>query len=176
MADVAAAKRYAQAAFELARETGGDLARWRSDLDDIASVLTESGAAPILADRRVAVDRRLAMLDRVLVVQPLALNLARLLVTKGRAPDARAVANAFGRLADEAEGVAQAEVTTAVDLTADQVRAIEQRLSAAVGRRVTARASVDPRIIGGVIVRVGDKLVDGSIRTRLRRLRQGLAG
>src|SRR5436190_19912634 len=132
MADVQAGKRYAQAAFELALESG-DIPRWRRDVDDIASVLAESEAAPVLANSRIATDRRLAMVERVLDVQPLALNLARLLVAKGRSLDARAVSDAFNRLADEHEGIAHAEITTAVPLSADQVRALEQQLSSSFG-------------------------------------------
>lgn len=176
MADVAAAKRYAQAAFDLAVESGGSLATWRSDLDDIASVLAESEAAGWLVDTRVPVEQRVRLVDRALEIQPLSLNLAKLLVTKGRSPEARAVADAFGRLADEAEGVAQASVTTAVELTPEQVEGIEQRLTEALGRRVTATTTVDPSIIGGIVVRVGDRLVDGSVRGRLGRLKQELAG
>jgi len=176
VADVAAAKRYAQAAFELARERGDDLERWRADLDDIATVLAESPVAAILADTRRPVDERTAFADRALDVQPLALNLARLLISKGRSLDARAVAQAFGRLADEAEGVAQATVTAAIELSPEQVRDLEQRLGEALDRRVTATATVDPEIIGGLVVRVGDRLVDGSVRSRLKRLREELAG
>lgn len=176
MADVAAAKRYAQAAFELARERGDDLERWRADLGDIAAVLAESQAAATLADSRVPVEERISIAERVLDVQPLALNLAGLLISKGRSLDARAVAHAFGRLADEAEGVAQATVTTAIELRPEQIRDLEQRLGEALDRRVTATASVDPEIVGGVVVRVGDRLVDGSVRSRLKRLREELAG
>jgi F-type H+-transporting ATPase subunit delta len=175
MADVQAGKRYAQAAFELALRTG-DLARWRSDLDDVASVLAESGAAPILGDARVALDRRLAMVERMLDIQPLAVNLAKLLVAKGRAADARAVADAFNRIADEHEGIAHASITTAVPLAADQLAEMETRLGTALGKRVLATASVDPGILGGVVVRIGDRLVDGSVKTRLRRLRLNLEG
>lgn len=175
MADLQAGKRYAQAAFELALESG-DLPRWRSDLGDIASVLAESEASGILADGRLALDRRLAMLDRVLDVQPLALNLAKLLVAKGRSLDAGAVSDAFNRMADQHEGIAQAEITTAVPLGADQVRTLEQQLSSSLGKRISATATVDPGLLGGVVVRVGDRLVDGSVRTRLRRMRIELEG
>jgi len=175
MADVQAGKRYAQAAFELALRTG-DLARWRADLDDVASVLAESAAAPILADARVPLAQRLTMVERMLDIQPLAVNLAKLLVAKGRAADARAVANAFNRLADEHEGIAHASITTAVPLEADQLAVMETTLGAALGKRVLATATVDPGILGGVVVRVGDRLVDGSVKTRLRRLRLNLEG
>jgi F-type H+-transporting ATPase subunit delta len=175
MAGEEAAKRYAQAAFELAGQSGG-IERWRADLEDVARVLTDSEAAGIFADSRIPLERRVAMVDRTLDVQPLVANLAKLLVTKGRSRSARAVATAFGRMADEAAGIADAEVTAAIDLTPQQLASIEQRLSASLGKRVKVTAKVDPSLIGGVVVRVGDKLVDGSVRTRLKDLRRELSG
>jgi len=175
MADVQAAKRYAQAAFEIAQEQGS-IAAWRSDLGDVASVLAESQAAPVLADGRIPLQQRLAMVERVLDVSPQARNLAKLLVQKGRSPEARAVSEAFNRMADEAEGIAHARVTTAVELTAAQIAAIERQLGESLGKRVHAVGIVDPAIVGGVVVQVGDRLVDGSVRTRLQRLRRELEG
>jgi len=170
-----AAKRYAQAAFGLALEAG-TVTRWREDLEDIAVVLAESDIAPVLADGRIPVANRIAMVDRVLVVQPLAMNLARLLVRKGRSLAAREVADAFNRMADEHEGIAQAQISSAVELDATQVSAIEARLSEATGKRVRAVVSVDPSLVGGLVIRVGDKLLDSSVRTRLRLLRRQLEG
>lgn len=175
MADYQAGKRYAQAAFSIAAEQGA-IAQWRADLEDIAAVLAESEMAPVFANTRVPVDQRVAMVERVLDIRPLALNLARLLVLKGRAPEARAVATAFGKMADASEGIEHATVTTAVQLTAGQLTAVEAQLSAAVGKRVQATASVDPAIVGGIVARVGDKLLDGSVRTRLRQMRRELMG
>ncbi len=175
MADLQAAKRYAQAAFQIARDHG-NIAAWRSDLNDVAAVLAESDLSPVLADGRIPVDQRLAMIGRVLDVAPLAANLARLLVQKGRSHDARAVSDAFNRLADEQEGIAHARVTTAVELTPDQLAAIERQLSQGLGKQVRASGRVDPAIVGGVIVQVGDRLVDGSVRTSLQRLRRELEG
>lgn len=175
MAELQAAKRYAVAALSLARESGS-VAQWRLDLDDIAQVLTESQLAPLLADGRRPVEERLGMVERALDIQPLSLNLARLLVTRGRSLNARAVAEAFNRLADAEEGIVHAQLTTAVDLRAEQVRAIEQRLGQALGKTVVAQAITDPSIVGGIVVRVGDQLVDGSVKTRLKRLRRELEG
>lgn len=175
MADPQAAKRYAQAAFGIASDTNA-IPQWRSELNDVAMVLAESGLAPVLADTKLPLERRLSLVDRALDVSPLAMNFAKLLVSKGRSTEARAVAEAFDRMADEREGIAHASVTTAVELSPDQLNAISARLSQSLGRQVRARAVVDPSIIGGLVVRVGDKLVDGSIRTRLKRLRRELEG
>lgn len=175
MADLQAARRYAQAAFGIARDTG-TIASWRSELNDVATVLTESGLAPILSDARVPIEQRLSMVERTLDVSPLVLNLAKLLVARGRAAEARAVADAFGRLADDHEGIAHAEVTTAVELAPAQLDAIAQQIGQSLGKQVRVTGTVDPGIVGGVVVRVGDKLVDGSVRTRLKRLRRELEG
>lgn len=175
MADYQAGKRYAQAVFGIASDQG-TVARWRAELDDVAHVLAESAMAAVLANTRVPLDQRLAMVDRVLDISPLALNLARLLVSKGRSAEARAVADAFGKMADQSEGIEHASITTAVALDRAQVATIEQSLGASLGKRVTATATVDPSIVGGVVVRVGDKLLDGSVRTRLRHLREELQG
>ena len=175
MADRQAAKRYAQAAFAIARD-GDAIARWRADLDDVAAVLVDSDAAGWFAAPRVPVAERQAAAERALDVDQLALNLARLLIAKGRTLEAREIAVAFSRLADEHEGLAQAEITTAVPLQPDQVAAMEQRLGEALGKQITATADVDADIIGGVVLRIDDHLIDGSVRSRLRRLRRELSG
>jgi F-type H+-transporting ATPase subunit delta len=175
MADVQAGRRYAQAAFGIATDAGA-VAQWRSELGDVATVLAESELAPLLADARIPVERRTDMAARVLSVSPLVLNLAKLLIRKGRSLDARAVADAFARMADEHEGIAHAQITTAVPLSPDQLNAIAAKLTTSLGKNVQATGVVDPAILGGVIVKVGDRLVDGSIKTRLKRLRRELEG
>lgn len=175
MANVAAARRYAQAAFDLARERG-EVSRWRSDLADIATVLVDSQLAPVLADPKVPLEQRFGAVERVLEVSPLALNLAKLLIQKGRSLDARAVAEAFNRLADEYEGIAHAQVTTAVPLSEERLQEISRRIGEQLGKKVVATNRVDPSIIGGAVIRVGDRLIDGSIRTRLKALRRELEG
>jgi F-type H+-transporting ATPase subunit delta len=175
MADLQAARRYAQAAFAIASDSN-TVGTWRAELQDVAEVLTDSRAAAVFADARLPLERREAMLERTLDVSPLVMNLAKLLVAKGRAPEARAVAEAFSRIADEAAGIAHAEITTAVPLADERLRAIEGQLSRSLGKNVDAVGAVDPSIIGGIVVRVGDRLVDGSIRTRLKKLREELQG
>ncbi|MGH2632870.1 MAG: ATP synthase F1 subunit delta [Tepidiformaceae bacterium] len=175
MADLQAAKRYAQAVFEIAVQDG-TIDAWRADLADVAAVLTDSEAAGVVADARIPVTERIAMVGKVLDLPEKALNLAKLLVTKGRSHEARAVLDAFNRMADERAGIAHAQITTAVSLSADELAAIESRLATTTGKSISAVSVVDPNIIGGVVVRVGDELIDGSVRTRLKRLRRELEG
>lgn len=175
MANEQVARRYAQAVFGIAVEQQ-NLPRWRSELNDIAVVLAESEAGPLLADSHIPLQKRQDMLERILDVQPLALNFAKLLLQKGRSLEARAIANSFQRMADEHEGIVHAQFTSAIELSPEQVGTIEQRLSKETGKTVTATAHTDPAILGGLIIRIGDTLIDGSIRTRLKRLRQELEG
>lgn len=173
--DSAAAKRYAQAAFDLAVETNS-VSAWRSDLEDIATVLTDSGLAEWFADTKVAPEERQAAIDRVLDIQPLAKNFAKLIVTRGRSSDARGIAAAFSRMADAHEGIVDAVVTTAVPLEGGQAAAIEQQIAGAVGKRIRLSTNVDPSLVGGLVVRVGDQLIDGSVKTKLKLLRKQLEG
>lgn len=175
MADFQAAKRYAQAVFSIARRDG-TMSQWRSDLDDIAAVLAESDAAGLFGDGRLPVERRQALADRALDVGPLARNLAHLLIAKDRTPEARAVADAFGQMADAVEGIVYADVTTAVPLADAEVTALSERLGRQLNATVHVRPNVDASLVGGLVVRIGDRIVDGSIRTRLRELRRELVG
>lgn len=174
-ADSAAAKRYAQAAFDLAVE-GNAVTAWRSDIEDIAQVLADSGLAGWLADANVPLEERLAAVERVLVLQPLAMNFAKLLVTRQRAGEARSIATAFNALADAHEGVEDAVITTAVPLDAAQQETIEKQIAAAIGKRIRLTTRVDPTLVGGLVIRVGDQLIDGSIRAKLRIMRRQLEG
>jgi F-type H+-transporting ATPase subunit delta len=173
MADYQAGKRYAQAVFPIA-VLNDTIPRWRSELEDIASVLAESEMAGMFDDERVPVAQRQALVDRVLDVSPIAGNLAKLLISKGRSRDARAVADAFNRMADEREGVVYADVTTAVPLSDAEVQSVAEKLSQSMNKRVIVRPSVDPAITGGMIARIGDRVIDGSIRARLKELRKEL--
>ncbi|GAB4321770.1 MAG: ATP synthase F1 subunit delta [Dehalococcoidia bacterium] len=175
MADRQVARRYAQAAFELARQEG-DLPGWRRELDDVATVFVDSDAAPVFADGRIPLPERFAFAERVLDVRPAVVNLAKLLIQKGRTGEAREIANVFGEMVDEAEGIAHARITTAVDLSPEQVAEVEQALSRAYDKRIIGHASVDPDLLGGIVLRIGDRLIDGSVRTRLKLLRDELKG
>jgi F-type H+-transporting ATPase subunit delta len=171
-----AAKRYAQAAFDIARERN-ELDRWVEDIRAIVDLAAQPGVVEFLASSRVPFEVKERLLRSGLAdLSPLALNLARLLVQKGRIVLAEQVLDEYQRLLDEHRGIAQALVLTAVPLSEEEERAVTRRLGELTGKEIVLERQVDPEILGGLVARVGDRLIDGSTRTRLLELRRQLAG
>jgi F-type H+-transporting ATPase subunit delta len=171
-----AAKRYAQAAFELAREKG-EIDAWERDLTRLADALRSPGAMAFLSSRQAPDQAKEAVLQQALG-QPQALvwNLMRLLVAKGRTALLPQIIEAFQELVDEERGIAHAQVVTAVSMSDDERDAIARRLSELTGKHVQIETTEDPEILGGLVARIGDRLIDGSARTRLVVLKRQLAG
>ena len=171
-----AAKRYARAAFELAAQAGS-MPEWASALDEIAAFMTDAEVRRVLENTRVAQDAKQRLIEAALGdLPPLPLNLARLLVRKARTGIAAEVAAEFRRLAEERQGIARAQAVTAVELSAGERRALADRLREQTGRQIVLETAVDPALIGGVVIQIGDRLVDASTRARLRALRDSLVG
>jgi F-type H+-transporting ATPase subunit delta len=102
------------------------------------------------------------------------LNLLRLLIEKGRAGEIDEVGEEFERLAAREEGELSVELTTAFELSEDDARSIVGQIEEASGRTVEATRSVDPDLIGGIVLQAGSLRVDGSVRGRLERLEREL--
>jgi F-type H+-transporting ATPase subunit delta len=170
-----AARRYAEAAFEVATRDD-DVARWRAELDASATRLGDELAMTALSNPAIPIDQRAAAVTGLLegtASQPVQ-NLVQLLLRRGRIEALPRVAAEFRRLDDRRQGVTHANVTSAAPLSADETRAITQRLEQSTGDRIELDATVDPTLLGGLVVRVGDRLIDGSVRGRLERLRNQL--
>ena len=105
---------------------------------------------------------------------PLVLNLLRLLVEKNRAGEVAQVAEEFERMAAVEEGELSVELTTAYELSDEEARAIVGQIEQRSGRKVDANRTVDPELIGGVVLQVGSRRVDASIRGRLEQLGRDL--
>jgi F-type H+-transporting ATPase subunit delta len=176
VANEIAAKRYAQAAFELALESDA-LAAWTGALGRIAHFMSDGDAARALLNGRVSRDVKHQLIDAGLGDLPrTALNLAHILVNKGRIGLATEIAEQFTRMVEEHQGLSRAKATTAVDLSDTDREALLQRLRQSTGRQVLLETSVDPAILGGVVVQIGDRLIDGSTKSRLEALRDSLVG
>ena len=105
---------------------------------------------------------------------PLVLNLLRLLVEKNRSGEVDQVALEFERMAAADEGELSVELTTAYELSDEEARAIVGQIEQRSGRKVEANRTVDPDLIGGVVLQVGSRRVDASIRGRLEQLGRDL--
>jgi F-type H+-transporting ATPase subunit delta len=171
-----AARRYADAVFELA-QSENRFDEWDTELETLASIFAGSGVIAWLTNPGVAMADKEAVIDTGLAFAGQeARNLGRLLVTSGRVDLSEQILDIYRQRLDQARGIVHAVVTTAVPLSDAESAAISDRLVAMTGKQVKINAVVDPSIIGGIVVRMGDRLIDGSARARLLELRRRLAG
>jgi F-type H+-transporting ATPase subunit delta len=173
------AGRYASALFDLARDERQIDAVGRS-LDALNLALLDSKdfaelvASPLVS--REEAGKTFAALAPQLGLDPITANFLGVLARNGRKGELRNVVRAFRRLAAEHRGEATAEIVTAHPLKDDQIAALKQQLRARAGRDVTIDASVDPNILGGIVVNLGSQRIDASIRTKLNRLAAAMKG
>ena len=171
-----AAKRYAEAAYLVAHAEGKEEA-WAQGLAAMAALFGDAQAQRLFYNTGVPFPQKQQLVEKALAgVDPLVLNLARLLLRRGRTALGPQIAEAYQELLDEARGIAHALATTAVPLSTDDLKAVQKRLEEMTGGQVVLKTEVDESILGGLIVRIGDRLIDGSTRSKLQALKQQLAG
>lgn len=173
------AGRYASALFDLASEAG-TVSAIESDLDKLAGALAESSDLAALIRNpevsRADLGKAVAALGDLLKLDPLSRNFLGVLAANRRVAKLPAIIAAFNAIAAAQRGEVNAEVTSAHALSADQVAALQHKLKAREGRNVNLRTSVDPALLGGLVVTVGSKRIDSSIRTRLNSLAHAMKG
>jgi F-type H+-transporting ATPase subunit delta len=170
-----AAKRYAEAVFQTAK-AHDSFDAWALDLDRIARIQRDPEVGRLLSSPAVGMPVKEKIVSEYLAdTGRFAKNLMMLLLTRGRLELAPQIAGHYGRMLNEHRGIATADVTSAVPLHDEEVAAVERKLSEMTGRRVVAEVNVDQAIIGGIVARVGDQLIDASVKGRLEALRRRLA-
>ena len=172
----ASAAAFAQAMLELADE--------RQQTDVIAAELAGLGQAvrstPALrtffSNPSIKDAEREGVLNRALLpqVSPLAGNFLKLLHTKGKLGELDAIATAFAALIDKRHGKVNVDVTVTKQLGTQELELVRQRISTAIQKEAIIKQHVDESIIGGIIIRVGDKLIDGSVKAQLRSIEKKL--
>jgi len=174
--DSLAAKRYALAALDIAKEHG-TIAEWADALSQIGEFMTDPGVRRVLENTRVSQGPKQNLVNQALADLPvLPLNLARLLVRKHRTALAGEISSQFDRLVEADSGIEHARAVTAVPLSDAERVALEQRLQDQTGHRVILDIEVDPALLGGLVVQIGDRLIDASMRARLQAMRESLVG
>ncbi|HKR98918.1 MAG TPA: F0F1 ATP synthase subunit delta [Candidatus Dormibacteraeota bacterium] len=171
----AVARRYADAYFALARE-GKDIDGWGKALRRSAEVLGNDEVTAALSNPRLNNSERARITLDLLRDEPAHVrNLARLLVERGRLAALPFIVDRYQQLADRASGVFRAEVTTAVEPSAGVKKQIAEMLEKQLGTSVTTEVKADPSILGGLVIRIGDRVIDDSVRTHLQQLQAALA-
>jgi len=176
MREASVARNYAQALLELAQKAR-DPAGWGTMIADVsAAVQREPTLRRFLESPRVSADEKNVVLAKAFQdrLPRLLVRFLQLLVANRRQMLIPEIAREYMTLLDDVEGRVHADVTVSRLMTADEERALTAPLSRAVGKAVVPHFVVDPSILGGIIVRYGDTLMDGSVRRRLATLRSRL--
>jgi F-type H+-transporting ATPase subunit delta len=167
---------YARGIFDMA--TGeGVLDRVEDELLAVArSFETSPELRSTLTDPQLPVDKKQGILEELIGgrASSLTLGVVQLLVAQGRATDLPAIAAAVAEVAAASRDKAVAEVRSAVPLDEQTIQRLTQALSRATGRDVEVKLIVYPAVIGGIVARVGDTVIDGSIATRVASVRQAV--
>ena len=169
------ARPYVQAAFEVAQKQG-DLKGWSEMLKVLSSLMSNEEIRAVVASPRV----KSGQIEELMLQLAGSLNkeqgnFVRILVQGGRLNVVHEIADLFEKLRAEAEKSAQVTVTSAFELGAEQQAKIAAALKARLGTEVKLSCTVDKGLLGGIVIRMGDKVIDGSANTRLAELAYALA-
>lgn len=176
MLNQAVARRYARALFDLSQEKGL-VDQVDREFGMVVGMINENPQFKAVIDDVLispAVKRDLVEKLYMGKVSPLVLNFLLVVVRKRREAYLPNMYRAFLDLANEARGIVEVEVRSAVPLPEETAQRLEEKLVSRLGKRVKFQTQVAPDLIGGLVVRVGDELMDGSVKTRLRRMRDRL--
>ncbi|MFZ5482325.1 MAG: ATP synthase F1 subunit delta [Myxococcota bacterium] len=176
MTEGSIARRYAKALLEIAREEN-QVDKIGEDLVRFARLVETTPLGGVVANPSFTREERRAVLERVIpgsALHPRTVTFLKLLLDKDRFGAVADIAREYRALADAELGRVRATVTTAADLTPSNREQIVAALSHATGKKVVLETKVDPTLLGGIVARVGDKVFDASLRTRLERLQLAL--
>ncbi len=170
------ARRYARGIFELAA-ADHDLDAWRNELAQLDALLQDDVLRAAFANPAVSTPRRMELARKLAPeLRPETQNLLRLLIEHRRTSEMPAIRREFERMADEAAGIVNVALTTAVELGDAEQQRYERALADRLGKKVRIEYRRDVGLVAGATIQIGDHLIDGSVRTQLDRLRQRLAG
>ncbi len=173
---ITAARPYARAAFEVAREDNAT-ARWSQTLAVLAEVVSDPAAGQLITDPRRSTAQVADFITETLgdALDLHGRNFVHLLAANRRLMLARDIAALFGQYLADAEHSTAAEIISAQPLSDAQRNALCRAIERHTGRKVVATCRTDETLLGGAVIRIGDFVVDGSLRTRLEQLSQTLA-
>jgi F-type H+-transporting ATPase subunit delta len=164
-------KRYAQAVFDLALER--DLVdQWHSELGFVEEALQNEDFSAFLKHADVPLGDKVRAIDTVMAeIHPLVQNLVKFLVTKGLVDVVPSLRSAYAGQLDDHHGRQRVEVTSAVPLEPGELERIDRFVSGLIRKEAVISTQVDESILGGIVIQIGDQLLDGSTKSQLDGLR-----
>ncbi len=178
MISTAIPKRYARALMAAARERTQDLEALSTEIGSFADLLRAgSEFHSFLLNPFIPASRKATLLEKLLkktLLSPLAANFLRLLQKRNRLTFLPDIFLEFRRLADDLEGIVRGEVIAAADLPEPVLASLREALAARMSKKVILTVRKDPRVIGGIIVKIGSLSLDGSIRAHLDSMKDKL--
>lgn len=176
MSKFTTAKRYAKALLEAAKEQG-TIAQVKADFSALVETVRGNETLQMLLNHpQVELQDKKQLLNGAMQqANPLLENFLQLVVDKGREGAILAIYDVFAKLVDEYEGIVEATITSSTPLDETTIKQITDTFSRKLGKKVRAITQVDPSLLGGVVVRIGDRLYDGSVKGKLNRLSKSLS-
>ena len=171
------ARPYAEAVFRMAKGEN-DLTGWSARVQSLALIVSDAQVAALIADPAVSSDRVASLIIEVAGADlgERGSNFVKVLAENGRLTVLPEIAAQFETLKANAEGTLEATITSAQELTQAQIDDLVAGLKAKFNRAVTVQVAVDPELIGGAVVAIGDQVIDGSVKGRLQRMAFALQG
>jgi F-type H+-transporting ATPase subunit delta len=171
------ARPYAEAVFRLAKDEN-DLAGWSSRIATLAAIVFDTQVARLITDPAVSADRVASLIIEVAGADlgERGANFVKVLAENDRLSLLPEVVSQFETLKANAEGTLEATITSALELTQAQVDDLVAGLKAKFNRAVNVQVVVDPELIGGAVIAIGDQVIDGSVKGRLQTMSFALQG
>jgi F-type H+-transporting ATPase subunit delta len=167
------ARRYAQAVFELTDK--GQIAEWQSDLDRLSGLGQDAAISAYMGNPKIRFEDKAKLLgEKLSDINPMVMNMVYLLLAGSRLNMLPDIAGEYRRLADNYHGIERAEVTAAIPFDDEARLRLSRHLGELTGKKIILEDKVDPELIGGVVVRVAGKLLDGSTLGKLAALKRKL--
>ncbi len=169
-------KRYAEALFEVAAEEN-KLEEFKQEIKAVADVFKDNPKLEtIFTHPRVTKDEKKQMIKELFegrVAQEI-LNLCYIVIDKGREKYLGDISESYKDLSNDELGIVEADAYTAVPMTQDEIDKLQEKLSSSFKKQVDLKTHIDKDLIGGVLVKVGDKVIDGSIKGKLSEIQKEL--
>ncbi len=172
---ITAARPYARAVFEFAQAESG-LDSWSEQLSFMAAIVANPAMTKLLDNPKLTKEKQAEMFAHVCgdKIDQHAINLVKLLAENGKLSVLPEITELYEEFKDEDEGLVEAEVVSALEISADQEKAIAASLKKRLGRDVHITTRIDESLMGGAIVRAGDLVIDGSLKGRLAKVSTAL--